>query len=177
MMVQIDKRAFLLGGAAALVFRPSPASAQAPLTAIPNPGIVGKARLEVLMMPILEVTLYGPNGIWTGNDPFALRVDYLTHLAGKGMTRRAIMEMRSTGLATEDQLAAWAARLQGILPDVDKGDTLYTVRTPSRTTAFYRSGSLLGRIDDPAFTDAFFAICLGPHTSQQALRRQLLGLG
>lgn len=167
----------MAGLVAAVTGWPAMAAAQTPLAAVPDAAIVGKGRLQVLAMPILDVTLYSPHGAYTENSPLALRVDYLTHLSGKGMARHAVDEMRVGGLATEGRLGEWKARLESLLPDVNKGDTLFAVRSSSRATVFYRGAEFIGQVDDSAFTTALFAICLGPRTSQQSLRRQLLSLG
>ena len=145
------------------------------LAAVPEPRVVGKGRLSVLMVPVLDVTLFGPQGQWRQDQPYAIRVDYLVDLDGPHMAKHAVDQMRSAGCKDTARLAAWHGRLAAILPDVKRGDTLYGVRTAAGTTGFYLGDRPLGAIQDPAFTDAFFAICLSPRTTQPNLRRQLLG--
>jgi len=145
------------------------------LAGVPEPRVVGKGRLSVLMVPVLDVTLIGPQGQWRQDQPYAIRVDYLVDLDGPHMAQHAVDQMRSAGCKDAARLAAWHGKLAAILPDVKRGDTLFGVRTAAGTTGFYLGDKPLGAIQDPAFTEAFFAICLSPRTTQPNLRRQLLG--
>jgi hypothetical protein len=49
------------------------------------------------------------------------------------------------------------------------------VAEASGATQFYFNGQPLGRINEPAFTERFFAIWLGERSSQPDMRVALLG--
>lgn len=142
---------------------------------VPNPQKVGTGRLVVLMVPVLDATLYGPDGNWSSHQPFALHIEHLRHLDGDGTTRRIISEMRGVGFHDELKLAVWRRQLKAILPDVQPGETTMLGRAASGSTLFFHCEHLIGEIADPLFSETFFAICLGPKTSQPGLRKQLLG--
>ena len=67
------------------------------------------------------------------------------------------------------------ARLRAIFPDVKAGDRLTGVRVPGQGARFYSGERYVGRLDDEALADAFFAIWLDPRTRAPDLRRKLLG--
>ncbi|MDV6330748.1 hypothetical protein [Asticcacaulis sp. 201] len=142
---------------------------------VPNVGKVGTGRLSVLMVPVLDLTLYGPGGTWSDERPFALHIEHLRHLDSQGTSRRIISEIRALGFHDEARLAAWQHELMAILPDIKTGDTSTLVRTSTGATAFYHRNRFIGQIAEPAFSANFFAICLSPKTTQPALRRSLLG--
>jgi hypothetical protein len=82
--------------------------------------------------------------------------------------------MRGQGLDDEAALARWEARMREIFPDVAPGDRLIGVAEPARQARFYAGDRYLGRIAEPAFVSAFFAIWLGSRTSAPGLRARLL---
>lgn len=151
------------------------AAAPDPLSVIPQARKVGAGRLVVLLMPVFDATLYGPQGRWHPDLPFALKLDYLRDLQGDGMARRAVTEMQGLGFRDTAKLTAWRSQMTAIFPDVHHGDTMTAVRDSAGSTLFYNGSVQIGSIHDRAFADQFFAICLSPKTSQPALRKSLLG--
>jgi hypothetical protein len=173
MTVHHHRRHFLLAGlATALV----PALAQAsPLSIVPQPEQVGQGRLNILMMPILDVSLFAPDAIWRPDAPYALQVRFLRSLKSHKMVGHALDEMRHIGFGGDPRLMRWGQSLETIFPDVFKGNVLTGVRDEKGGTRFYLETQPIGHIADTVFTDAFFGICLSPRTSQPQLRRDVLG--
>lgn len=161
----------------ALASTPSSAFAQPlpPLTIIPQAQKVGSGRLIVMMIPVLDATLYSPQGQWHEDKPFALKLDYLRPLEGPGMARRAVTEMRSLGFHDEALLQTWRTEMASIFPDVRNGDSMTALRDEAGATLFFKGEHQIGKIVDNRFSQHFFAICLSPQTSQPALRKSLLG--
>jgi hypothetical protein len=143
---------------------------------IPNAKIVGQGRLTYMLWDVYDAALYAPDGAWDEAKPFALRLSYLRHLKGKKIADRSIEEIRKQGFTDEIKLAAWHAQMKKIFPDVENGVSLTGVRTKAGETIFFKDDLEVGRINDPAFTTAFFNIWLSDKTSEPNLRRKLLGL-
>ena len=85
---------------------------------------------------------------------------------GAQIARRSIAEMKRTGTFTPEQEARWEAALRGLLPDVSAGDRIAGVHRPDAGAAFLVNGRPVGEIADPQFARLFFAIWLGPATSE-----------
>ena len=68
--------------------------------------------------------------------------------------------MARLGVGTEAQRIRWLQAMTALFPDVSAGQRLAGVNLPGRGAEFHLDGRLLGRIDDPAFGPAFFAIWL-----------------
>ena len=62
-----------------------------------------------------------------------------------------------------------------IFPDVSEGDVITGIATKENKSLFYLNGTLIGTVDDKAFTNQFFAIWLSEKTSEPELRQALLG--
>lgn len=142
--------------------------------AVPQAEIVGSQRFTYYFWDVYTATLFAPEGKWTPNKPFALKLDYVRNLKGKKIAQRSIDEMRQQGVSDEEKLNEWMSQMDDIFPDVDEGDTLTGVATESRHSAFYFNGRLVGTIEDEDFTRHFFNIWLGEKTSEPEFRHALL---
>ena len=142
---------------------------------IPEAQPVGHGRLTVMLWDVYDATLYSHNGEWKNQKPFALKLSYLRPFQGDKIADRSIQEMRKQGLKDEIKLADWHAQMKKIFPDVDKGTTLTGILTSTGQSVFFENGKEIGRIEDPAFGDAFFNIWLSDKTSAPDLRLKLLG--
>lgn len=167
-------RRYLFLSALGLCFCSGATQAETPLSLVPDAQKVGSGRLTYLFMPVFDATLYGPQGRWQADQPFALRLDYLRPLKGKAIARNSVEEMRRQG-APEASLKIWGAQLEAIIPDVGQGVSITGVREATGATGFYSGDKRLGGVSAPEFATYFFAIWLGAKTSQPALRKQLLG--
>ena len=81
--------------------------------------------------------------------------------------------MRQQGFDVPPQ---WEEHLASIVRDVNPGDKLTGKRDGSLLEMYHNNETLVGKVNDPVFTDAFFSIWLGEKTSHKQLRKQLLGL-
>lgn len=142
---------------------------------IPDVSLVGAARMRVLLWDVYDARLFAPGGEWRAGRPFALSLDYLRDLKGDAIAARAIEEIRNQGFADEVTLARWFDLMSTIIPDVGPDTELLGIADADQNTLFLRNGKLIGRIDEPAFTRAFFDIWLSEATSAPALRQRLLG--
>ncbi len=142
---------------------------------VPGAALVGSARMRVLFWDVYDANLFAPAGEWEPGRPFALSLDYLRELNGDAIADRSIEEIRRQGVADEATLARWRELIGDIIPDVDANTKLLGIADANQHAVFLRNGEPLGKIEDPAFTRAFFGIWLSEATSEPGLRRRLLG--
>ena len=142
---------------------------------IPQAQKVGEGRLSYLIWDVYDAELFAPQGTWKSEQPYALKLSYLMDLKGDKIADRSAEEMRKQKLANEVELATWHTQMTKIFPNVSEGTTITGVYTQNGGTVFYKNGSEIGRIQDPAFSKAFFGIWLNKQTSSPDLRRKLLG--
>jgi hypothetical protein len=137
---------------------------------------VGAGRLSVFLIPVFDATLYAPKGVWRADKPFALELAYLRTIKAADIVERSVHEIKHQGHTDTARLSSWEGHMRRLFPDVQKGTRLMGVRDERGHMQLYNSGRLLGRVDEPDFTAAFFNIWLGPKTSQPGLRQDLLKL-
>lgn len=142
---------------------------------IPQAEKVGEGRLSYLVWDVYDAALYAPQGQWNNGRPYALKLSYLMDLKGDKIADRSAEEMRKQKLANEVELATWHTQMTKIFPNVSAGTTITGVYTQNGNTVFYKNGSEIGRIQDQAFSKAFFGIWLNKQTSSPDLRQKLLG--
>ncbi|NOU50420.1 hypothetical protein HG263_07675 [Pseudoalteromonas sp. JBTF-M23] len=132
--------------------------------------------LTYLFWDIYQATLFAPQGQFSKNKPFILKLHYLRDLKGKDIAQRSVEEMKNQGFRDQQKLALWHSQMQSIFPDVSHGTELYGKRTINGTSRFYLGETLIGEIEDPQFTQHFFAIWLDERTSEPNMRKALLNL-
>ncbi len=145
---------------------------------LPGARLAGQGRLTWWGMAVYDARLWaapGFNAAEFASQPFALELHYLRTLRGEAIARRSLEEMRRAGPIDEAQSQRWERALIQLLPDVKNGDTITGIHVPGRSARFLLNGKPLGEIAEPEFAALFFAIWLGPTTSQPELRSGLLG--
>lgn len=158
-----------------LCLTPAHASLETAERHVSNPEIVGKGRMKVMFWNVFDATLYAEGGHYDADKPFALSLSYLRKLKGRKIVDKTISEIRRQGTSNATSQVQWTKALLNIISDVDASTTITGIRDAEGHTLFYRNGSPIGRIDDPAFTKAFFDIWLGDSSNQPELTRQLIG--
>lgn len=144
-------------------------------TAIPRAQVVGQSRLTMYFFKIYDATLFAPMEQFDSSQPFALSLNYLRDFTGVDIAERSIDEMQELGYTDNAQLAQWLEQMTLAFPNITQGDILTGVVDEQQHTLFYYNGVATHKINDPEFTQAFFAIWLDPNTSQPKMRKQLLG--
>ncbi len=136
---------------------------------------VGAARMQVLFWNIYDAVLFAPQGTWSDEGPYALALTYLRDLNGQAIAERSIEEIRRQGRTDEQTLRRWQKLLTEIIPDVRERDEITGFADEQAHTRFYLDGRLIGTVEEPEFTRAFFGIWLDETTSEPSLRARLLG--
>jgi Chalcone isomerase-like len=140
----------------------------------------GAARLRWLGLSVYNARL------WVGErfEPeqferrsLALELIYARALKGPLIAERSLDEMRRGPPMADDQAQRWLDFMKQTFPDVREGDRITGIWLPDdQRSAFYVNGTPAQVLRDPGFGPRFFGIWLAPHTSQPALRQQLLGI-
>ena len=116
--------------------------------------------------------------LWAGDDPLrpplALHLDYKRNIAGTAIAEASVKEMRRTASPTRRGSRDWGEQHGAHLSRCAARRPHRRPPSCPRARVFIASDRLLGRIDDPDFAQAFFAIWLDPRTSAPELRAALL---
>jgi Chalcone isomerase-like len=141
-------------------------------------GLLNQAKLQgagkftYWGFDVYDAKLYR-SGITTSPE-FALDIRYFRSFSGLAIAKKSAQEMQNFGVPAR-QADIWGRQLAGILPDVERGQSLTAIYLPKQGTVFFHEGKQLGEIPDTQFAKAFFGIWLDPNTSAPKLRNQLLG--
>jgi hypothetical protein len=147
--------------------------------ALPAARLVGQGTLRWFGLAVYEARLWAADGfdaLRFDAHPFALELRYLRRLDGPAIADRALDEMRRGGPIADPEAATWRAAMRAAFPDVAPGDRLTGVHEPAHGTRFHFNGRVTGAVGDATFARRFYAVWLGPQTSQPALRADLLGV-
>ena len=140
----------------------------------------GQGRLTWLGLAIYDARLYVPGRGFDSStpisQPFVLELTYARALSGRAIAERSHEEITRLQFGSEERRRRWHEQMATTFPDVRVGQRLAGIHLPDGATHFYLDGRLIGRIDDPEFGRAFFAIWFDPRTREPALRARLLKL-
>lgn len=142
---------------------------------VPDAQKVGSARMTYMFWDVYDAALYAPQGRWSADHPFALKLTYLRNLDGQKIADRSIKEMRAQGYDNDIKLAQWHTQMSAIFPNVKEGDVITGIFTANKQSVFFDGAREIGRIQDPHFGQRFFDIWLSTKTSEPELRTALLG--
>ncbi len=144
---------------------------------LPEAQRAGATRLTFWGFEIYDAALWVAPGFraeaWE-RSAFALELRYLRSFEGEAIARRSLDEMRRAGPLSPAQAAEWLRIMQSIFPDVKMGDRIVGVYEPDSGARFFHNGAPRGQLRDATFAERFFAIWLGPKTSEPAMRAALL---
>jgi hypothetical protein len=159
----------------------APARADVPAhleRAIGDARSAGSGRLTWFGLHVYDARLFVPAAGFDSRryaeQPFALELTYARRLSGRAIAERSDAEIARMGLGSAEQRTRWLQAMVALFPDVEAGQRLAGINVPGRGTEFHLDGRTLGRIDDPAFGPAFFAIWLDARTTAPDLRASLL---
>jgi hypothetical protein len=144
----------------------------------PATQLLGEGRLRWLGLSVYDARLWiapGFDASALAQHAFALELTYHRNFRATDIARRSLEEMLRAGPIAPVQARRWESELAALLPDVQPGDRIAGMHLPGRGVRFLFNGRSAGEIADPEFAARFFAIWLGPTTSEPALRAALLG--
>lgn len=150
-----------------------------------DPAALGLQKLGEGRLTYFGISLYTAS-LWSETtagapdpdaEPVMLRITYERNISRDRIMKITRKEWRRLKVADSTQQQAWLDELEALLPDVRRGDVLSSLTVPGKETRFYLAGEEIGRVEDPAFGDAFLAIWLDPRTRAANLREALLAQG
>lgn len=145
---------------------------------LPGALLQGSGRLSFFGLQVYDARLWVSDGFDAARfeqQPFALELEYARTLYGRLIAERSLEEMKRAGRIGDGLEARWLEEMKRVFPDVAKGDRITGVHRPLEAARFFVNGRLRGEVRDAEFARRFFAIWLGPQTSEPALRLALLG--
>lgn len=136
---------------------------------------VGQADMSWFFIDLYQATLYSQDGRYQEDAyPQALNILYHKSIERQDLLSATKKQWQKIGMHNE-QSRAWLFALNGIWPDIKKGDQLLFRVEPDGLGYFYHNGRLLGGLDSVDFSHAFLAIWLSEKTTEPKLRQQLIG--
>ncbi|HZY17128.1 MAG TPA: chalcone isomerase family protein [Ramlibacter sp.] len=154
-----------------------PAQAQPDPAWLPQASPAGSARLTVWGFEVYDARLWVTPGFRRRDldtHAFALELTYRRAFRAADIARRSLAEMARTGPIAPPLARRWEDQLGQLLPDVQEGDRLLGLHRPGQGAEYFHNGRRLGAVADAEFARRFFAIWLGPASSEPALRDALL---
>lgn len=143
---------------------------------VPNSSVVGEYDLKVAFWDVYDAKFYAPEGVYAVDKPFALELEYKLDLDGEKIAKHTTKEMKKQGFKDKEKLSEWFNSMAQIIPDVKDDDVIIGIKDQNNHAIFYLNGELIGTVEDPEFTKAFFDIWVSEKTSKPRMRRALLGL-
>ncbi len=142
---------------------------------IKNAERVGqKAKLSYLIWDVYYSELFAENGKFDRVKPFSIKLEYLRGADAQKIANISIDEIRSQGFRDSSKLSQWKEILAKNLPDVKENDSIEGISANGRLIFIY-NGEKFSEIKDEQLTKKFFDIWLSEKTSEQRLRKKLLG--
>jgi Chalcone isomerase-like len=137
---------------------------------------LGAVRFRKFGFHVYDASLWASAGKWSWLSPFALDIRYARNIKGAALAQKSVEEMERVNAGDEAKRKKWGDIMEKLFPDVKDGDRLVGLHLPGKGAHFYNHDKLLGVVNDIEFAEAFFSIWLGANTSEQSMRKKLLGL-
>ena len=166
----------------ALMLAASPLAAAAETLPAPVeqqvPGLEksGEGRLNFLFFDIYDAELFLPEGGYSPEKPFALRMNYLRNLSKDELVENIIDQLKKHKPYDSETLKKWEQTLINLMPSVKEGTEITGLSLGDGTSQFFRGNEKIGTVTDKSLTRAFFGLWLdNPPAVPERLRAQLLG--
>lgn len=142
-----------------------------------TPKLIGQGKYTYWGFDVYTASL------WASDTPIspdrwhtqrvALELQYLRDFKGADIAKRSIDEINSQSSLPKGKTDMWLKILEGIFPNVAKGQTLTGIYIPNAGALFLSDSTVIGEIKDLELARRFFDIWLAQQTSASDLRKQL----
>jgi hypothetical protein len=138
--------------------------------------LTGQAEFRYLWLSIYKAELYTLTGEYHYFDtfPFSLSITYHRSFKSRHIideTRRQWQKQK----IDHPQVATWLQALSGIIPDIEKDNTLTLHVDENHISHFYLNDDEIGSIDSSEFSRFFSGIWLSPDSTEPDFTSRLIG--
>jgi len=173
-MIMLPRRHVLLA-LLSFVAIPHMARAEVMRDYVPDAGLVGQARFQVLLFKIYDAQLFAPKGRYDRNAPYALRLTYLINGKKDRIISQTVKEMKRQRAASDAVIESWQPLMDRAFIDMPKGSSADFINTGDGRLVLATEGRIIAEIDDPDFTRALMDIWLGPDVRDVDFQSALMG--
>jgi len=142
-----------------------------------TPNLMGQGKYTYWGFDVYNASLWASEAIITSdqwaNQRIALELQYLRDFNGSDIAKRSIDEMHAQNALPKSKAGIWLKTLEGIFPNVAKGQSLTGIYIPNAGAQFLFDNTVIGEIKDAELSKRFFDIWLSPQTSAPDLRKKL----
>lgn len=137
--------------------------------------IRGEGQYSFLFFDVYYAKLYGEKEGDIYSKAFCLELKYLRDFKGEDIAYQSKKEMLKQGVKAE-LVEKYLQQMKDIFPNVKNGDAIIANFKPESGVEFYLNRKrYLGGFKDKEFSRSFMDIWLGEKSSDQKLRKKLLG--
>lgn len=173
-MTTLPRRLFLMT-MLAFVATPTMARGEMMREFVPDAGIVGKARFQVLFFKIYDAALYAPKGVYDRKAPYALRLTYLINVKKDRIIKQTVKEMKRQRAASDSMIESWVPLMEESFIDMPKGSSADFIHTGDGRLVLATGGRTVAEIEDRRFIRALMNIWLGPKVQDAEFQLALMG--
>ena len=142
-----------------------------------TPTLIGQGKYTYWGFDIYNAILWASEATlvpeqWA-NQRVALELQYLRDFNGADIAKRSIDEMHAQNALSKSKAGFWLKTLEGIFPNVAKGQSLTGIYIPNAGAQFLFDNTVIGEVKDIELSKRFFDIWLAPQTSAPDLRKRL----
>ncbi len=139
---------------------------------------IGAASFKFIFWSVYQAELYSEQSSFnfTPLPRFILTLNYQRAFKGVQIVNETEKQLLEIDQSQADTLQPWLIRLNEILTDVDKGDSLSLYVDENKYSSFYLNGVFLGSIEDEDFSERFSAIWLARDDHYADFTRELTGV-
>jgi len=142
-----------------------------------TPTLIGQGKYSYWGFDVYNASLWAGEATISSDQwasqRIALELHYLRDFNGADIAKRSIDEMHAQSALPKNKAAVWLKTLEGIFPNVGKGQYLTGIFIPNVGAQFFYDNTAIGEIKDPELAKRFFDIWLAPQTSAPDLRKRL----
>ena len=161
--------------AMALLAVPVSAQDEALRAHVPDAELVGAARLQMFFFKIYDAQLFAPNGRFSRDDAYALRLTYLIDAKKDKIVERTVKEMKRQKAASSKVIEGWVPLMEDAFISMDKGSYADFIHTGDGRVLLTANGKLISEITDSRFITALMNVWLGPKVRDKEFQDKLMG--
>ncbi len=139
---------------------------------------IGNASFKFIFWPVYDAELYAEQSSFnfTPLPSFVLTLNYQRSFNSEQIVKETEKQLREIDPNLPENFEPWLSRLNEILTDVSKGDSLSLYVDDDKNSSFYLNGDYLGSIEDKDFSQSFSAIWLARDDHYADFTRELTGV-